>query len=176
MHRGGPGAAERRPAADGVCALLLEWLAGVALDYGGPCPRDWPPQDRDVVLVDGYSPVMVAARALRPVLYLAVAPFLDDLDADVRDTALSAALVFAEHPDLAGNRDDLAGHARRLLRTSDRRWRRRQALEALTAWGHDTAGLIRPGDDDRSPYVAGASWPGGGRAEGPGRPVGWVVR
>ncbi|GAA2158188.1 hypothetical protein GCM10009760_60990 [Kitasatospora kazusensis] len=94
-------------------------------------------------------------------LYLTVVPFLDDLDASVRDTALSAALAFGEHPGLAGHRDGLAERARQLLRTSDTRWRRRQAIDALTAWNHDTTGLTRPGDDNRSPYasdLAEADW------------------
>ncbi|MFJ3221390.1 hypothetical protein ACIPLC_36405 [Kitasatospora sp. NPDC086801] len=92
-------------------------------------------------------------------LYQAVAPFLDDPDPAVADSALSAALAFAEDPGLAGQRDGLAERARRLLLTCDTRWRRWQALDALTAWGHDTTGFARPGDDDRSPYVTGPSWP-----------------
>jgi hypothetical protein len=64
--------------------------------------------------------------------------------------------------DLVPHRDGLAEHARHLLLASDTRWRRWQAINALTAWGHDTAGLTRPGDDDRSPYVTGLSWPGDG--------------
>lgn len=152
--------------ADGVCVLLLEWLADVAHDFDDACPPELQ-QDFDDVFVDGYTPVMVAARALRPALYLAVAPFLDDPDTAVADTALSAALVFAEHPGLAGHRDGLAERARRLLLSRDIRWRRRQALDALIAWGHDTTGLARPGDEDRSPYVTGRSWGGGWHPENP---------
>ncbi|MER7585241.1 hypothetical protein [Kitasatospora sp. NPDC097691] len=94
-------------------------------------------------------------------LFQAVAPFLDNPDTVVAEEALCAALAFAEHPGLTGHRDGLAGHARRLLLVCDTRWRRRQALDALTAWGHDTTGLARPGDDDRSPYVTSSSWPCG---------------
>ncbi|MGW3077825.1 hypothetical protein [Kitasatospora sp. NPDC001132] len=151
--------ADRCPgAADGVCIVLLEWLAGVAHDFDDACPPGCQRYFGDV-FVDGFTPVMAAARALRPVLYLAVAPFLDDVDVGVQDSALSAALVFAEHPDLAGQRDGLAARARRLLLTCDIRWQRRQALDALTAWGHDITGLTRPGDEDRGPYVTGPAWP-----------------
>ncbi|MET8630232.1 hypothetical protein ABZW30_42090 [Kitasatospora sp. NPDC004669] len=154
--------AERYPgAAGGVCVLLLEWLADVAHDFDAACPPELQ-KDFDDVFVDGYTPVMAAVRALRPALHQAVAPFLDAPGLGVADTALSAALAFAEHPGLAGHRDGLAGRARRLLLTSDTRWRRRQALDALTAWGHDTTGLTRPGDDNRSPYVTGSPRPGGG--------------
>ncbi|MEU6235879.1 hypothetical protein [Kitasatospora sp. NPDC047058] len=137
--------------ADGVCALLLAWLAGVACDSDDACAAAGNRYgDRDYQ--DG-CPAMAALRALRPVLYRAVSPFLDDADAAVRDTALAAALAFAEHPALAPHRDNLARYARRLLLTNDTQWRRRQALGALRAWGHDTTGLARPGDDDRSPYT-----------------------
>jgi hypothetical protein len=152
--------AEQHPgAADAVCVLLLEWLAGVAYDSDDACVKAGR-QYFDEDYLEGY-PAMLAVRAVRPVLYLAVAPFLDDPDAVVADTALSAALAFAEHPGLAGHRDGLAERARRLLLASDTRWRRWQAFDALTAWSHDTTGLARPGDNDRSPYVTGLSRGGG---------------
>ncbi|MFF0296169.1 hypothetical protein ACFYST_19950 [Kitasatospora sp. NPDC004614] len=144
-------APRREGAADGVDVQLLNWLADVAHDFDDACVAAG---DRyfNGRYLDGY-PAMVAIRALRPVLHRAVEPFLDDPDAAVRDTALAAALALAEHPALAPHRDDLAARARRLLRTGDTRWRRWQALDALTAWGHDTTGLARPGDDNRSPYI-----------------------
>ncbi|MBD0694107.1 hypothetical protein [Streptomyces sp. CBMA123] len=155
--------AEEHPGgADGVCVLLLGWLAGVAYDSDDAC----------VAAADRYfegryldaSPAMVAIRALRPALYLAVAPFLGDPDTAGRDTALAAALAFAEHPDLAPHREGLAEHARNLLLVSDTRWRRWQAIDALTSWGYDTTGLTRPDDDDRSPLT----WPSDGW--NPGQP------
>ncbi|WP_404870914.1 hypothetical protein ACI1MP_37285 (plasmid) [Kitasatospora griseola] len=148
----------RPGAADGVGALLLGWLADLALDFDDACVAVG---DRhfDGRYLDGY-PAMVAVRALRPVLHQAVAPFLDDPDAAVRDTALAAALALAEHPALAPHRDDLAARARRLLLAGDVRWRRQQALDTLTAWGHDTTGLTRPGDDDRSPFTTDPPAPG----------------
>ncbi|MEU8927791.1 hypothetical protein AB0D10_43970 [Kitasatospora sp. NPDC048545] len=110
---------------------------------------------------------MVAVRAPRPLLYRAVEPFLDDPDATVAQEALCAGLAIAEHPALAGHRDALACHARRLLRVCDTRRRRRQALDALTAWGHDTVGVARPGDDDRSPSVGSGWFVGGGHVDDP---------
>jgi hypothetical protein len=132
-----------------VCVLLLDWLVGVARDSDDACVeagRRYFDED----YLEGY-PAMVAVRALRPVLYQGVAPFLDDPDISVAEAALSAALAFAEHPGLAGYRDGLAERARRLLLTCDTWWRRRPALDALTAWGHDTTGLARPGDGDPMP-------------------------
>ncbi|MBP0454056.1 hypothetical protein J5Y04_31615 [Kitasatospora sp. RG8] len=148
-----------RGAADKVCALLLGWLAGIAWDSDDACVAAHQRYFEEDFL-ESYPP-MAALRALRPVLFQAVAPFLDDPDATVAEEALCAALAFAEHPDLSGHRDSLVGRARRLLLVCDTRWRRRQALDALTAWGHDTAGLARPGDDDRSPYLPSSAWPHG---------------
>ncbi|MET8630936.1 hypothetical protein ABZW30_45880 [Kitasatospora sp. NPDC004669] len=151
--------------ANGVCMLLLAWLAGVATDSDDACVAAGN-RYFDGNYLDGY-PAMVAMRALRPVLYRAVSPFLDNADAAVRDTALAAALAFAEHPALAPHRDNLIHHARQLLLTNDTQWRRQQALDALRAWGHDTTGLTRPGDDDRSPYTSDSLWPDGDFATPP---------
>ncbi|MFF4821378.1 hypothetical protein ACFY2K_43125 [Kitasatospora sp. NPDC001309] len=151
--------AEHHRAADRVCALLLGWLAGIAYDSDDACVAAHQRHFEEDFL-EGYPP-MAAVRALRPALFQAVAPFLDDCDSAAADSALSAALAFAEDPGLAGQRDALAERARRLLLTCDTRWRRGQALDVLTAWGHDTTALTRPGDDDRSPYVTGPSWPDG---------------
>ncbi|MFJ9461331.1 hypothetical protein ACIRST_40460 [Kitasatospora sp. NPDC101447] len=159
-------AGQHRGTADRVCTLLLAWLAGVAYDSDDKCVavrQRYFGED----FLEGY-PALVAVRALRPVLFQAVEPFLDDPDAAVAEEALCAGLALAEHPALAGHRDGPAERARRLLRVCDTRWRRRQALDALTAWGHDTEGLARRGDDDRSPYVDGAGWPvADGHPDGP---------
>ena len=146
-------------AADGVRALLLGWLADLAHDCNDACVEAG---DRhfDGRYLEDY-PAMAALRALRPLLHRAVAPFLDDPDAGVRGSALAAALSLAEHPALAPHRDDLARRARQLLLAGGERWRRRQALDALRAWGHDTTGLTGPGDDDRSPWTTGLPRPDG---------------
>ncbi|MEU6511471.1 hypothetical protein [Streptomyces sp. NPDC046942] len=78
---------------------------------------------------------MRALRDLRPVLYKAVAPFLEHTDAAVRDAALITALPLAEHPDLTQRQDHLADQAHRLLSTSVNRHHRNRALDALTTPG-----------------------------------------
>ncbi|MEW2129295.1 hypothetical protein [Streptomyces sp. NPDC005435] len=114
-------------------ATLLSWLASTAYDasdeVAGRTERYFP----------GFlAPGTVVAdfRELRPRLYRAVAPFLRDGHEDVREAAVVAALILAEHPALAGHRDHLAVHARAVLDTGADP-NRRVARKALEAWGHD---------------------------------------
>ncbi|MFF0747458.1 hypothetical protein ACFYVL_44470 [Streptomyces sp. NPDC004111] len=119
-------------------AALLNWLVSTAYDA---C-------DETVARTEQYSPgflthgtTLAAFRDLRPVLYRAVVPFLQDSHEDVREAAGLAALILAEHPALAQHRNRLAVHARRILDTSSDAFRQRVALKALEAWGNDVTGI-----------------------------------
>ncbi|MFD8418921.1 hypothetical protein [Streptomyces sp. NPDC059466] len=133
-----PAALTRRPFRDiPIRAALLGWLASTFQDAS----------DEIVARNEEYFPgflspgtTVAAFRELRPMLYRAVAPFLHDSHADVREAAVIAALVLAEHPALAGHRDHLAVHARRILDTSSNDPNRRLAWRALEAWGHNPPG------------------------------------
>ncbi|MFF0296869.1 hypothetical protein ACFYS8_16960 [Kitasatospora sp. NPDC004615] len=121
-----------------VRATLLNWLASTAYDAS----------DEIVDRIEQYSPgfltpgpTLAAFRDLRPMLYRAVAPFLQDSHEDVREAAGLAALVLAEHPALAQHRDHLAVHARRILDTGSSAPDRRVAWKALEAWGHDVTDI-----------------------------------
>lgn len=134
------GRAPNRP----MRAELLEWLGSTAYDA----------DDATVTIAedgwDGTSlppdPAMRAFRDLRPHLYQAVRPLLDDEDERVRHAALVAAIPLAEHPGLITHHDLLAHHARRLLNTSTLRYQRDRALNALRSWGHNTSALETPED------------------------------
>lgn len=92
--------------------------------------------------------VVSAFRELRPALYRAVEPFFEDGHEDVREAAVLAALVLAEHPALVGHRDRLAVYARRILETrGDGDFGRRVAWKALDAWGHDLTGVAPPREE-----------------------------
>ncbi|MGW0030149.1 hypothetical protein ACWDXD_09995 [Streptomyces sp. NPDC003314] len=139
-----------------VRATLLSWLFSTVYDAS----------DEIVGRIEQYSPgflardtTMSAFRELRPVLYRAVEPFLGDDHEDVREAAVLAALVLAEHPALAGRRDRLAVHARRILDTSGDEIGRRVAWKVLEAWGHDLAGVEPPQEE---------SWDRGPRSDGCG--------
>ncbi|MER5478024.1 hypothetical protein ABT026_13770 [Streptomyces sp. NPDC002734] len=130
-----PAATTVRPYRDvPIRATLLNWLAGTVHDAS----------DEVVGLIEQYAPgflapgtTVAAFRDLRPMLFRAVAPFLQDRHGDVREAAVVAALLLAEHPAPAEHRDPLAGHARTLLDTSSHAPDRRVARKALEAWGHD---------------------------------------
>ncbi|MEU6161822.1 hypothetical protein [Streptomyces sp. NPDC047130] len=138
-----------------VRAALLSWLASTA--YGA--------SDETVGRIQQYVPgfladgPLAAFRDLRPVLYRAVAPFLQDPHEDVREAAVVAALILAEHPALAEHRDHLAVHARAVLDTGSRDADRRVAWKALEAWGH-----CDPGPEP----LQEEAWDGGPHSDGRG--------
>ncbi|MFE5912173.1 hypothetical protein ACFQ6B_24245 [Streptomyces wedmorensis] len=123
-----------------IRATLLNWLAFTAYDAS----------DEIAGRIEQYFPgflargtIVAAFRDLRPILFRAVAPFLQDGHEDVREAAVIAALILAEHPALAEHHDHLAVHARRILDTSSDDPNRRVARKALEAWGHDIPGPER---------------------------------
>ncbi|MFF2994155.1 hypothetical protein ACFVTC_06155 [Streptomyces sp. NPDC057950] len=150
-----PAAMTRRPYRDvPIRATLLAWLASTLHDAS----------DELVARNEEYFPgflthctTVAALRDLRPMLYRAVAPFLHDSHEDVREAAVIAALLLAEHPALAGHRAHLAVHARRILDTSRNDPDRRVAWKALEAWGHNPPGpepLLEEAED-RGPHSDG---------------------
>ncbi|CAL9670034.1 hypothetical protein SUDANB176_07424 [Streptomyces sp. enrichment culture] len=121
-----------------IRATLLNWLVSTAYDAS----------DEIVDRTEQYFPgflthdtTLAAFRDLRPMLYRAVAPFLQDSHEDVREAAGLAALILAEHPALAQRRDHLAVHARRIPDTSSDDPNRRVAWKALEVWGHDVTDI-----------------------------------
>ncbi|MEU8779155.1 hypothetical protein [Streptomyces sp. NPDC048606] len=144
-----------------IRATLLNWLASMVYDAS----------DDFVDRVGQYFPGFLAPgtlvagfRDLRPMLYRAVAPFLQDSHEAVRDAACLAALILAEHPALAQHRDHLAVHARRILDTSSDAPDRRIAWKALEAWGHDVS-EIEPSQEE--PWDCGPHSDGRGDLEPP---------
>ncbi|PWK73402.1 hypothetical protein BCL76_102427 [Streptomyces sp. CG 926] len=150
-----PAAMTLRPYRDvPIRATLLNWLAYTAYDAS----------DEIVGRTEQYFPgfltpgsIVAAFRDLRPMLYRAAVPFLRDSHEDVREAAVVAALVLAEHPVLAEHRDDLAVHARALLDAGGDDPNRRVARKALEAWGHDVPDSepVQEGLWDRGPHSDG---------------------
>ncbi|MFF3950993.1 hypothetical protein ACFYYN_40260 [Streptomyces sp. NPDC001902] len=80
---------------------LLEWLASLAHDTDDELHAE-------LLRRGEVSPEIEEVRALRPLFFQAVTPFLNDTKPAVRHAALIAAIFLAEHPDLAGHHPDLA--------------------------------------------------------------------
>ncbi|MFB7345784.1 hypothetical protein [Streptomyces hydrogenans] len=121
-----------------IRATLLKWLVSTACDASDEIV------DRTAQYFPGFlthGTVVAAFRDLRPMLYQAVAPLLQDSHEHVREAAGLTALILAEHPALAQHRDHLAVHARRILDTSSDEPNRRVAWKALEAWGHDVTDI-----------------------------------
>ncbi|MEV7616105.1 hypothetical protein [Streptomyces sp. NPDC089799] len=148
---------------------LLDWLGDTAYDANDECVAI----DERLYgegFLDEYQP-MRAFRDARPALFSAVQALLGHDNADVRHTALVAAIPLIEHPLLTHHQVDLAGHARCLLATSTDRHHRDRVLDALKAWGHDTSSLENASDIAAREHcallrAARASW-GGGYSEDP---------
>ncbi|MFJ5784319.1 hypothetical protein [Streptomyces hydrogenans] len=121
-----------------IRAALLNWLVSTAYDASDEIV------DRTKQYFPGFltpGTIVAAFRDLRPMLYRAVVPFLQDSHEDVREAAVIAALILAEHPALAVHRDHLSVHARAVLDTSSDGPNRRVAWKALEAWGHDVTDI-----------------------------------
>lgn len=120
---------------------------------------------------------MRALRDLRPAIFSAVHPLLGHESADIRDTALFAAIPLAEHPDLTAHRGELVEHARRLLATSPDSCYRELVLDAMRAWGQDISGLETADDvaarELRARHLAEhcSVWPGDGTNDPLGDPA-----
>ncbi|UQW99312.1 hypothetical protein [Streptomyces sp. RerS4] len=123
---------------------LLEWLGDTAYDADDECVAIGERLYGEGFL-DEYEE-MRAFRDARPAIFSAVHALLGHDNADVRHTALVAAIPLIEHPLLTQHQAALAGRARRLLATSTDRYHRDRVLDALKAWGHDTSGLENASD------------------------------
>ncbi|MFC5002608.1 hypothetical protein ACFPIJ_32845 [Dactylosporangium cerinum] len=109
---------------------LLAWLSTVADAVGDV-------SEREFVELAGFSPLEYptsawhTVRQLRPRMYDAAAAFLDDPHADVRQEAITAAVVLVRVPELAVHRQRIAAAARAFLETCTDPMHRRWAHEAF---------------------------------------------
>ncbi|MEF2529404.1 hypothetical protein [Streptomyces sp. CS62] len=153
---------------------LLDWLGDTAYNANDECVAIDQRLYGEGVL-DEYEE-MRAFRAARPAIFSAVRALLDHDDADVRHTALVAAIPLIEHPRLTPHQSDLASHARHLLATSTDRHHRDRVLDALKAWGHDTSSMEDASDIAAREHYArlraaraswDGNWTGGGHSDDP---------
>ncbi|WP_329106727.1 HEAT repeat domain-containing protein [Streptomyces sp. NBC_01439] len=132
-------------------AALLDWLGQIVEsasygedptsegEYGDGCDGD-------------YEDELEAARlcrSIRPALYDAVEPLLDDPHPDTREVALGTVALLLQAPDLAGFVPRAAHRLRSVLEADGSRRERASAVLAIGAWGQDTTGFL----DDPDPAV-----------------------
>ncbi|WP_411099400.1 hypothetical protein [Streptomyces sp. x-45] len=118
-------------------AALLGWLdsvADAADDQAEATTRrlGFPPED--------YPP-FVRTREIRPLLFSAVSACFDDPDPHVREAALAACIPLLDDPRLYRHRKAMVPLLRETLASSALWQYQERAIEGLTAWGEDTAGL-----------------------------------
>ncbi|WP_329375942.1 HEAT repeat domain-containing protein [Streptomyces sp. NBC_01351] len=129
-------------------AALLDWLGQIAdsASYGeGPGSEDEYGDELDGEDEDELEAIR-ACRNIRPALYDALEPFLDDPHPDTREAALGTVTVLLKAPDLAELVPRAAHRLRNALAAGGSRRARSSAALALGAWGQDTTSLLNDPD------------------------------
>ncbi|MFJ9846032.1 HEAT repeat domain-containing protein [Kitasatospora sp. NPDC101155] len=129
----------RRP----LRAALLEWLGQFAESAAWDDEALADPQDAEEIEA---AEAVRASRAVRPRIFDAIAPFLDDPDDTVRETALGAVTHLLAADDLADRIPAAADRLERIVRGRGERRERAGALLTLAHWGRDTAMLLTDED------------------------------
>ncbi|MFE4977708.1 HEAT repeat domain-containing protein [Kitasatospora sp. NPDC056651] len=124
-------------------AALLEWLGQFAESAAFDDEALADPQDAEEAEA---SEAVHACRAVRPQIFDAIAPFLDDRDETVREAALGAVTHLLAADDLADRIPVAAGRLERLACGGGGRRERAGALLTLARWGRDTATLLTDED------------------------------
>ena len=121
---------------------LLEWLAETAYAVS---------VSREQQLEAWFGPEAMArtslfgeVRAIRPVLFRVVFPYISDSDENVAEAALLAAAHLLDAPELASHIGAVAPKVRSVLAVSSEQGYRDAAISRLAAWGEDVASLKDP--------------------------------
>ncbi|SNS19165.1 hypothetical protein SAMN05216252_10415 [Actinacidiphila glaucinigra] len=144
-------------------AALLEWLGELA--ESAAYEDDGEDQEDDGEEWAEEIAAIEACRAVRPQLFDAVAPWLDDADGIVREAALGAVTHLLRAPELADRIPAAAERLERIARGDGDRRERAGALLSLGSWGRDTGGLLTDADPAvRACAALGTTAPGAVRA------------
>lgn len=122
-------------------ADLLAWLGSVADAVNEVGQRlGFPLADH---------PPAVAMREMRPLLFSAAFPYVDDTDRAVREAAIAACIPLVGDVRLLHRRATLVPLVRQALGTSELWQHRERAIDALDAWGESSAGI----EGQRNPFL-----------------------
>lgn len=122
-------------------AAMLDWLQSVANAVGDDAEairkRLGFPLER--------HPASVQVQTLRPALFRAVSPVLQDPEPAVREAAIATAVSLLDAPELVQHRAAPIPPAREVMTVSAKRSYRFIAVRGLRAWGEDTCVTIPEG-------------------------------
>ncbi|MET7645391.1 hypothetical protein ABZS83_17435 [Streptomyces sp. NPDC005426] len=131
---------------------LLEWLAEVA--YAVSVSRERQLKEWFGPEVMERNPLFGEVRAIRPLVFTGVHPYISDAHTDVVEAALLAATHLLDAPELAACIDVLAPDIRDVLGVSSKQGYRDAAISALAAWGENVESLTASTESTEE----GASW------------------
>ncbi|WP_225859003.1 hypothetical protein [Streptomyces albicerus] len=98
--------------------------------------------------LDDYPPA-VAVRDIRPLLFSAAFAYVGDSDRHVSEAAMAACIPLLDDPRVRHHRAAVVPLLRQVLGTSELWQYRERAIDALDAWGEDSAGL----EGQRNPFL-----------------------
>ncbi|MEU0937988.1 hypothetical protein [Embleya sp. NPDC005971] len=118
---------------------LLNWLAELAYAVSREAEMKIRARFDDSML--NFEPIFGGVWAVRPILFQGVSPYFSDMNPDVRESALLAAVHLLDAPELVLHRSKLAPLVRTVLAASTDRGHRSAAIAGLEAWGEDVDSL-----------------------------------
>lgn len=132
-------------------AMLLDWLGAMADDVSTEIEQ--------ITAKHGFAlaelPEIIALRAVRPAIFLAVRHYLHDPDDQVRRSAIIAAAHLLDAPEPASHCPALQPGLREVLANDPDRSHRAHAKRILLGWGDDPAALAElAGPATSSPSTA----------------------
>ncbi|MFE9476216.1 hypothetical protein ACFYOR_35035 [Streptomyces griseofuscus] len=150
---------------------LLGWLGSVAHEADDKTQAI---SRRHGFAAEDYPPIL-QVRQIRPLFFAAVSACNDDPDLHVREAAIAACIPLLDDPQLRHHRAELTPLVRKVLGASTLWQYRERAIDALTAWGEDSAGLVGQRDAfavcdaqvDATPWSDGSSWAPGDTSDPP---------
>jgi hypothetical protein len=120
--------------------MLLDFLRGVADDVGDAT--------KVAAAKLGYrlddNPAVTAVWAARPAMFASVSRYLEDLDAQVRNSAVVAAGYLLDAPELLGHRPTLLTHLHHVSVTGRDIHQRALAERILRTWSEGPAAVVDP--------------------------------
>ncbi|WP_143570723.1 hypothetical protein [Streptomyces acidiscabies] len=120
---------------------LLEWLAESA--YAVSFSRERQLEEWFGSAVMDRNPVFGEMRAIRPIVFQEIAPYVSDLDRGVAESALLAAVHLLDAPELSPHVKEMSPKVRSVLAASAKKGYRDAAISRLEAWGEEVESLKR---------------------------------